>query len=246
MTKVQDTVPIYNNLTTQNNEVGNEWSPWFTSLHRNVQHLNYLPNPHLVLNPDFNWSRTKGTTPTTSNGEFVEQWDVDAGGATFSITPTNYTSTTNSSGTGSELYPAIRISVTTANDFEIYQTSSNNIQKYQDKQLAFSIRIFNNNSDPVKAKFKVDFDTDNDTVIDVTSESKAVYIQPGIQDIVMRVDTPVIATDNQTNTVYLKLVFFDLSGTPSLDLYFIKPEFATDSTPLVVDHIQEKVLIDNA
>ncbi len=246
MGKVQDTVPVYHEITNDSNSLTNSWVPWHTSIHRNVQHLNYIPNPHLVLNPDFNWSRTKGNTPTTADGEFVEKWFVKANGMTFSITPTYYTSTTNSSDSGSERFVNVDITIVNSSPFILYQTFGNKLSKFQDKQLTYSARVFNNNSDVVKCKFQVGFDTNNDTTIDVTDESTVHYIQPGPNDIVMRVDTSKITADNQNNTVYLQFVLFDLTVAIDLDVFFIKPEFATDSTPLLVDHILEKVLIDNA
>jgi hypothetical protein len=230
----------------RNSFLGNKWEPWFTDVHRNLTNRNFLYSPHLNINPDFNWSRTVGNTPTTADGEFVEKWNVKANGMTFAITPTFYTSTAKSSDSGSERYVNVVISVPNSNDFEIYQTEANKISKYQEKKITFSAKIYNNGAAAVKAKFYVGFDTDNNGTDDESATSKIIYLKQGMNDIMALVETPEISIDNQANTIGYKLLLVDIPGTVNLDVYFIKLEFAEVSTNLVVNHVLEKVLIDNA
>jgi hypothetical protein len=244
MSKYDTTLPLYDRMV-ENNYTSTNWFPWFTTLHRNIQHLNTLPNNHLVLNPDFHWSRTKGNTPTVADGEFVEEWDVRSNGMTFSITPTFYTSTQPSSLTGSQRYVNVDITAVNSNEFEIYQQIANKISKFQNKKITFTALIDNKETFSFKIKFYVGFDTNDDGTDDVTAISKAVHINPGVQEVMVLVETPKITADNQANKINLKLLCFDLTSPIEFDLFFIKPEFSVITTNLLVDHTLEKVLIDN-
>lgn len=249
MTIAVDEPPIYDGLLKSDlsNESTHEWQQWFNTLQDAVSSHNNLSNSALTLNPDFHWSRTVGNTPTTSDGEFVEKWNVTSNGSSFTITPTFYTSTTDNANTGSQRYVNVAIPTPGVNDFEIYQDFANKLSKYEDQQIAVSALIKNNNANRHNIKFYVGFDTNNDGTDEFSITSKVIRILDNQKESLTAVfNAPSIITDNQNNTVTLKLLLSDMSAAVDIDIFYIKFEFSDHFTPLIVDHIIEKVRIDNA
>lgn len=237
--------PIFDDVLTKENSPTANWLNWFNEAHRTFEAHNNLINDALVLNPDFNWSRTKGNTPTTADGEFVEKWDVISNGMTFSITPTYYTATENSSLTGSERYVNVAITAFNSSDFEIYQSIPKRIAKFQNREVTISFAANNNNNSKVQAKFYIGFDTNNDGIDEYSASSKTVFLENGFDNFFVTIKTPAIAIDNQNNTVRIMMKLINISSSVDLDLYYIKPEFSNVMTALHVDHTLEKIKIDN-
>jgi len=241
--------PVFNKVINEEDLTNVDWQTWFNQVYDSIDNNNLLPNDHLVLNPDFNWSRTKGNTPTVGNGEFVEEWDVDVGGMTSTVTPTYYTSTINNSRTGSERYVNFNITAVTANEYEIYQTIGDKLNKFTNKVISFSALIMNTGTKAIKLKFHVGFDVNKDSTEDVITESSVIFVSPNSNKaelISAGFDCPVEAIDNQNNDVYVKMIVCDAVNPFSFNLYFIKPEFSNFITPLYVDQTLEKLKIDNA
>ena len=241
--------PVSNKLLKDDDLIQVDWQTWLNQVYDALDNNAYLPNNHLVLNPDFNWSRTVGNTPTIGNGEFVEEWNIDTGGMTSTVTPTFYTSTANNSSTGSQRYVNFDVSAITANEYQIYQEVPNKLNKFQGKPISFSALIKNNGSSSIKIKFHVGIDVDNNGTEDVITESKAMFpaINAGKAETISATFLcPTESTDNQNNKVFIKMIVYDVSGAFNFDLYFIKPEFSTFITPLYVDQTLEKLKIDNA
>lgn len=240
--------PVFNELTKDNGLVHIDWQTWLNQIYDAVDNHGFLSNDHLVLNPDFHWSRTVGNTPTIGNGMFVEQWSVDVGGMTSTVTPTFYTSTINNAATGSQRYVNFDITAITSNNYEIYQEISNKLNKFEGKPISFSALIKNNGAKSIKLKFHVGFDIDNNGTEDVITESKAIFINPNVNRAELISATffcPVESSDNQNNKVLIKIIIYDVTDPFEFDLYFIKPEFSKFITPLYVDQTLEKLKIDN-
>jgi len=241
--------PVFNRLTGDNDLVHVDWQTWMNQMYSAVDNNGLIPNDHPVLNPDFNWSRTVGNTPTVGNGEFVEQWDVDVGGMTSTVTPTFYTSTFNNARTGSERYVNFNVTAVTANEYQIYQEALNELNKFEGKTITFSSLIKNNGSNSNKLKFHVGFYVNNDGTEDFITENRGIFVSPSTgraELITSTFQCPLESTDNQNNNVLIKLIVFDATAAFDFDLYFIKPEFSKFATPLYVDQTLEKLKIDNA
>lgn len=241
--------PVFNKLLKDDDLVEVDWQTWLNQMYDAVDNHAFLPNNHLVLNPDFHWSRTVGNTPTIGNGEFVEEWDIDAGGMTSTATPTYYTSTANNAATGSERYVNFSVTAINSNDYQIYQEVPDKLNKFQGKAISFSALIKNNGTKTVKLKFHVGLDVDNNGTEDVITESKAIFVGANTNKAELITATflcPVESTDNQNNNVFIKMIVYDVTDPFDFDLYFIKPEFSKFVTPLYVDQTLEKLKIDNA
>jgi hypothetical protein len=236
--------PPVNDAITQNDKLTRNWLSWFNSLFSN-SNQNISANSYFILNPDFNWSRTKGNTPTIADGEFVEKWNVKANGMTFSITPTYYTSTTNSSFTGSERYVNVAISSVNSNDFVIYQTVPKILSLLQNKKATLSASIYNHNTITVIAKFYIGFDLTGGGTDSYSIESGIVELKSGINDIFATVSCPKISVDNQTNIITIAVKLVQLGSAVNLDMFFIKPEVGEEKTMFHVEHTLEKLKIDN-
>ncbi len=241
--------PVFNKLLKEDDLVQVDWQTWLNQVYDALDNNAYLPNNHLALNPDFHWSRTVGNTPTIGNGEFVEEWDIDAGGMTSTVTPTFYTSTADNASTGSQRYVNFSVTAVNSNEYQIYQELPNKMSKFQGKSISFSALIKNNGTKAIKLKFHVGFDVDNSGTEDVVTESKAMYtsINAGKAETMSATFLcPRESTDNQNNNVFIKLIVYEVTDPFDFDLYFIKPEFSTFITPLYVDQTLEKLKIDNA
>jgi hypothetical protein len=221
------------------------WEYWFNAVFRSVNDYGALLNTHLVLNPDFHWSRVTANTPLTADGSFVEEWNVKSNSMGFIATPTFYTSTTDSSLTGSDRFVNFAINTPNTGEFKIYQTISKGLSALQNRTITFSASMKNNVAQTLKAKFYVGFDPNNDGTDEYFGESKAFNLQQGFRNLYAQVKCPKITTDNQTNNITYALKLYDLSGTPNFNLYFMKPEVSGYQTPIYVDHTLEKLRIDN-
>ena len=229
----------------QDNKPTAVWQSWFNDVLQKLTDHSALSNSHTTVNPDFNWSRTKGNTPTTSDGSFVDGWSVKGGGMTYAVTPTGYTSTAGGSQTGSERYVRVVISTINANNFILYQTFPKKMSKYQGQKVTFSAKVSNANAAPVKCKFYIGFDMTGDGSDEYSASSKAIYVQNGDSTISATVECPKVSVDNQTNVVTMSLVLFDLQSAVNLNIYSIKSEMSNNATDLRVDHSIEKYKLDN-
>ena len=245
MEKFINLPPIHDSVLKHDNKPTKEWQSWFDDVLRTINNHGFLYNDHLTVNPDFNWSRTKGNTPTVADGEFVEKWNVKANGMTFSITPTYYTSTQDSSLTGSERYVNVNITTVNSSDFIIYQLIPKKLSKFQGRKITLSAYIKNNDSNKLKAKFYIGFDLTGGGTDTYSAESKAVFVNPDSNEIFATIQCPKIDTDNQTNVITIAIKLFDLANPVDVDVYYIKPEISDSSTMLHVEHPLEKYKIDN-
>jgi hypothetical protein len=240
--------PVFNTLTGESGLIAVDWQTWMNQMYDASNNFKLIPNNHIVLNPDFNWSRTVGNTPTVGNGEFVEEWDVDVGGMTSTVTPTYYTSIKDNALTGSERYVNFDVTAVTANEYEISQDLANQVSKFHEKPITFSALIMNNGASKIKVKFHVGFDIDNSGTEDFIEESRPGYVEPNLgkpELITATFRCPTSTSDNQANTVYVKMIILDATAAFDFDLYFIKPEFSLFVTPIYVDQTIEKLKIDN-
>lgn len=238
--------PVINRMTDERGVLINNWALWHNELQQQTNHHTNLTNHNVLLNPDFHWSRTKGNTPTTADGEFVEKWLVKANGMTFSITPTFYVNNEYTSDSGSDRFVNIQITTVNSNEFEIYQEFPNSISNFQRKNVMVSGFARNNNAGTVKSKAVITFDTNDDGTPEFTATSRSQQLDNGGNFLMTQIKTPKIAVSNQTNRQLVKYVFYDLSAPVDIDFFYLKTEFNTISTKLYVDHIMEKVRIDNA
>lgn len=239
--------PIYDNILKDTGEYTYEWQNWINRLHSFASPLAFLFNEALVLNPDFHWSRVIGNTSTTTDGEFVEKWFVKSNGSAFTITPAFYTSTINNAETGSQRYINVSIPTPSSNDFEIYQSFPNYLSKYHNRKIVCTALLKNNNSNRHNLRFYAGFDTNNDGTDDYSVRGKTVRIEGDQKEqITALLETPTINTDNQNNTVRLKLLLTELDSAVDINIFYIKFEFGLKPSDIVIDHILEKVRIDNA
>jgi len=221
------------------------WQAWLNTIGIKINNHATLTNDSLLINPDFHWSRTKGNTPTTTDGEFVEKWNVKANGMTFSITPTFYTNTTYSSYTGSDRYVNITINTVNSNEFIIYQTINKELSLFQNRKITISSFALNNVANSFKCKFYIGFDLTGGGTNTYSADGKSLTIANGENDIVSTLTCPKVSTDNQTNVVTIALKLYDLVNPVNFNLYYIKPEVSETKTDLYVNHILEKLIIDN-
>jgi hypothetical protein len=217
------------------------WLSWLNDLHRRVKNSGALSNDHTVLNPDFHWY---GTT-ITSDGQACNPWAITSNGATFTSTPTAYTSTNNNADTGSKQYINLAITAGTGGNFEFHQQADNKLSRYQNKRVTLSSKVTNNNSDPVKAHFYVGVDTNASGTDDHVQTSGTFDLASGLNVPTASFDIPRIETDNQNNKVNIKLILENVTQPSDLDLHYIKDEFSSSPTVLNVDHSLEKYRIDN-
>lgn len=221
------------------------WQYWFNMLHRVVHSHENLVNSHLVLNPDFNWSRTTGNTPVTADGEFVEEWYVAAGGMGFTISPFDYSSTQYSSQSGSQRFINVNISSANSNEFHIYQRNKKGVSALQNKDVTFSFAAKSNTVGAIRAKFRIEFDLNNDGIADYSVESKGFTIEPGFNKKFITLRCPEIAAESSNNYILYALTLYSVVSNTNFDLFYIKPELTGYDSPLYVDHTLEKLRIDN-
>ena len=227
------------------NKPSQQWQAWFIDIFNSINNSRALSNDPVTINPDFHWSRTKGNTPTTTDGSFVEQWNVKGGGMTYVITPTNYSSTSSGAGTGSARYAHVSITTVNGNEFSIYQSLPNRLSKLQGKNVTISSSIKNNLPSSVKCYFYIGFDLTGGGTDSYSGKSKVIYLSNGDNNINATISCPDIGVDNQTNIVTAAIKFYDLSGPVNLDIFYVKPEVSDSPTALHVDHSLEKYKIDN-
>lgn len=223
-----------------------KWQSWLSDIHRSVNNHNLINNPSIALNSDFNWSRTKGNTPTIADGEFVDKWNVKANGMTFAITPTYYTSTQNNSATGSERFVNLNISGLNANDFIIYQSIPRYLSLLQNKVITFSFYTFNNSVHKTSIYAYIGFDTDNNGTDDHQALSKIITLNANSKNIGnCSIQCPKITIDNQINVVNLGIKLKNIQNVVNLDIIYLKYEISDTNTDLYIDHALEKLRIDN-
>lgn len=200
--------------------------------------------PSVLLNSDFNFLSTAGTTPTTQadgdNFEFIKQWDVvGATAANYTIAPTAYPNN-SSIKTGSKYFLHLAVTSFNGDPFYFYQRQLNTVRKYQNRPMTYSIYINNNQSETVAVRCSIYsyFDTG-----DQLQEGGALYLKPGMNDLTSTINTISIKdkTIGANDYTEFRLNFIDLnSGTADLDIYWVKCEFGKTATPLNVDHYAEE------
>lgn len=239
-----DQPPIDDSIVEQFKPKRN-WVYWFNALHRSSISRDSLINNHLVLNPDFHWSRTNGNNPTTSDGEFVEQWSVSSEGMGFIISPFDYSTTQFNSQSGSQRYVNIVINAANSNKFHIYQRQKQGVSLLQNKDVTFSFAAKSNTLGAIRAKFRIDFDLNNDGTSDYFAESKEFLIEEGFNKKFITLRCPQINDENPNNHIWYDLILSSVVSGTNFDLFFIKPELTGYNSPLYVDHTLEKLRIDN-
>lgn len=242
--KLISPVPLKDGMLNANKPT-QPWQAWLSDLVNIINNHSALNNEHVNTNPDFHWSRTKGNTPTTVDGEFVEKWSVKSNGMTFSVTPTFYSSTTYSSDSGSDRYVNVNISVFNANEFVLYQSLPKKLSKLQSKNITVSGKVKNNTANKVNCYIYIGFDLTGGGVDSYSARSKAILLESGDNNINVTIECPSISVDNQTNVVTVALKLYGITNAVNLDVLYIKPEISGAQTALYVDHSLEKYKIDN-
>ena len=239
----------YELVDSSNGKLASQFEIFMTRVNENANQLMAVPSSALTLNPDFNFTRTKGTTPTTQadgdDAEFVEQWNVvgATGGNTYTITPTAYTLPAENL-TGSKFFVNVNISAMPNAPIYFYNVNySSDFDTailYQRRQIALSMQINNNLSTQPLVRFRAVTDISNQT-----TTGRALYIKPGLTNVGDTLDLPELDAASGDFT-QLQLVIEDLGGpSADIDLKYIKAEIGSNSYNLGVNHTLEKLKIDN-
>jgi hypothetical protein len=243
--------PNYEALAQDSGMVSEYYQRWFQSLQVNLNDTITRGNDGLLLNPDFNWSRVNGTTPTTqANGDgaqFVEQWAVNgATGNNYTLTPTPYAADATNNTTGSNLFVNFNISSLGA-PLSVYNVNYapdfSYAQKLQNNDLTCSLRVQNNMPENLRVRFSVEIQG-----IAQEIQGKLLTIQPGIKTLWTKLNIPSLkgtaAATNAYARIKLNIESIGASGTADFDIQYIKAELAGLPTRLEVNHLQQVVSID--
>jgi hypothetical protein len=194
-----------------------------------------ISNISQLTNSDFE-SLSKGLTPTTQadgdDEEFVSDWFVvGATVATYTITPTEYLE--NSQVKSDSLYFVnTNLTAYTPPGFYFYQRQANTVRKYQNQFLTFTVQASNNLTELVKIRFTVIYNLGATTK---TLQSKALYLEPGFNDLNVVIQTPSLRNEivDASNYVEFRLEFVEIYTAPAnIDFYELKAEFGKISTKL--------------
>lgn len=223
---------------------------WFSQIQVNLNDVIQRGDDGLLLNPDFNWCRTNGTTPTTqADGDdysFIEQWAVfGATGNNYTITPTAYPSD-SANPSGSKYFSNFNIS-TLANEFYIYNINYNGnfnqAQKFQSNTSALSMQLTNHGDNSLFMRFGVKIQGITDEIM-----GKRLTIQPGKGKYFTTIAIPALKGSTAASNAYaqfrLHVEPIPADKTANFDLNYVKSEIASLATNINVNHIAQKLLID--
>jgi len=243
-------LPIHDSVLTQDSKtLSHLYELYFSRVQNNINATLGIPNPSETINPDYNFIRTKGLTPTTQadgdDAEFVEQWNVvgATGGNMYTLTPTAYPSD-SSNLLGSKNY--VNVSITAMPTAPIYfynvnySSDFNTAFKYQEKNLTFSAQISNNTSNRTKIRFSVYTDGTGDIY-----NSGAIFLDPGLNKISKNIQVGSLNPGSGSFS-QLRVLVDDLGGASAdFDLQYVKVEFGENPSLLGINHTLEKIRIDN-
>lgn len=194
-----------------------------------------ISNISQLNNANFS-SLSKGLIPTTQadgdDEEFVTDWFVvGATVATYTITPTAYPQNSQVQS-DSPYFVNLDIASYTPPGFYFYQRQANTVRKYQNQFLTFTVQANNNGAEYIKVRFSIIY---NLGPTSQTVQSKALYLQPGFNDLNVVIQTPTLRNETVTpaNFVEFRLDFVELyTGSANIDFYQLKGEFGKISTQL--------------
>jgi hypothetical protein len=194
-----------------------------------------ISNVSQLTNSDFS-SLSKGLTPTTQadgdDEEFVTDWFVvGATVATYTITPTAYPENSQVKS-DSAYFVNLNLTAYTPPGFYFYQRQANTVRKYQNQFLTFTVQANNNGAEYVKVRFTVIY---NLGPTSQTVQSRALYLEPGFNDLNVVIQTPSLRNEtvDPLNYVEFRLEFVEIYTAPAvIDFYELKGEFGKISTKL--------------
>lgn len=229
--------------------VSEGYQRWFNQVRVNLNDIINRGDDGLLLNPDFNWCRVNGTTPTTQadgdDYQFIEQWAVfGATNNTYTITPTAYTQNeTNPSG--SKYFPNFNIS-SLMDDFYIYNINYspdfNLAQKFENNVVALSMQITNKTPNKISMRFGAKIEGITDEIM-----GEGLTIASGIGKYFTTIKIPSLRGLGASPNAYAQFrLHIERLGSTStnFDLNYIKAEIASLATNINVNHIAQKLLID--
>lgn len=223
---------------------------WMKQVNLNMNDLAQRGDDGLLINPDFNWCRVNGTTPTTQadgdNFQFIEQWAVfGATGNTYTITPTAYVDDAADNPSGSKFYPNFNLSALTE-AFYIYNINYspdfNLAQKFQNNTVALSMQMTNNQLAPLTMRFKAKIEGITDEI-----EGQAITIRPGAGKYYTTLPIPSLSGTMASSNAYIqfRLYLEDMGDiTADYNINYIKSEISSLATNINVNHVAQKLLID--
>lgn len=209
---------------------------FFNSVNTTLNGLTSVRNPCILTNPNFATLGPHGLTPTTQangdNYEFISDWFVvGASAANYTITPTLYAA--NSTIKSSSLYYVHHV-VTSANSnpFYFYQRQTGTARQFQQDYFTYGLLIKNNQFTAIKLRMDIYSFYDPSFSL---KKGSTFFLQPGLNNL-----TATLLTDSLKdisvgvgNYTEFRINFLDLiDGTADIELYQIKCEFGTISTPL--------------
>jgi hypothetical protein len=219
---------------------GDNWHDiynFFNSSHAALSSLGALSNQSVLSNSNFATLGPGGLTPTTQadgdDFEFIGDWFVvGATAANYTITPTAYP-TNSTVKSASDYYVKVQVTSFNNNPFYFYQRQAATVRKYQEDYFTYGLQIKNNQNKSIKVR------TDIYSYYDPSNQLKtgrAIYLQPNqVTTIASNLQTQSLQglTVGAGNYTEFRFDFIDLyDGTADIDIYLIKCEFGTISTPL--------------
>lgn len=209
---------------------------FFNSTYTGLQGLTAVSNKTIITNPNFATLSAQGTNPTTpgdgDNFEFIGDWKIiGATAANYVITATPYPSNSTVKS-ASQYFVHQTVSTFNGGAFYYYQRQAGTVRQYQQDNFTFGLMIQNNLSKAIK--LRMDINTFYDPTSNLVTGS-TFFLQPGMNTLASTVKTQslnniAVGSGNYTE---FRINFLDFAGVPSdIDLYQIKCEFGTISTPL--------------
>lgn len=210
---------------------------FYNKIFEALQSLTALANPSILLNANFATLSAQGTTPTTQadgdDFEFIQNWYViGSTAATYALTATQYLANSTEKSQ-SDYYMHVVVNTYTGSGLYFYQRQLNTLRKYQKNYFTYTVRINNNGASTVQVRMDMFHFYDPSSA---TTEGKTIDIEPGINEITSTVLTPSLngITVGAGSYTEFRLIFSNLpGGIADLDIYFLKCEFGSLSTPLV-------------
>lgn len=230
MARLQDIINPPNESTTKEPE---QLYRHMESVNQYLEGLVTIANPAQTINSDFSTLGPGGLTPVTQvdgdNTAFSSNWFVvGASVATYTITPTIYPGNSPIIS-ASDQFINIVASAYSGNGLYFYQRQAGMVRKFQSQSVTNTIHVQNNTSNVVRVRFDLDFFLDPG---DILLESGTLYLQPGFNQLSATLKTPSLRDKVVGAAAYIEFQLVFLSTPEDLDIYSLKSEFGTISTPL--------------
>lgn len=242
--------PLSKVIDKDNNIFTPHFSNWITQVGTQINGPNFYGNPSLLYNSDFNFANGPAIIVNVPDGtEFSKKWFVVGGSnaATFTLSRVSYD--VSGAGipeeTGSLYYTTLQINtLPSSENFLLYQVFTGNqfVRLYQNRDVTFSLKIFNPNSLSLDAKFFISI---NDGSTSHTFFGKKFDLVTGNNESASLITTDILNTTVTSGYVAMGIIILSTCVLP-ININYIKVEFDNEPTSLYIDHALEAARIANS